>query len=103
MSRTYRKRKCPDTDYWDVTFECEHYEDGGHYRRYLEGDELKRALARFHSDTYTWTWHVPADFRRAYNRRRRSKNKAILYCAIRDGNDEPMFRVDKKDVGYDYW
>ena len=103
MSRTYRRKNGLQDDYWGVGYELEFRVGGGFYRRYLEGAELKRSLAIYHSDTAEWAWHVPSDFRRCYNRRRRAQNKSILACAIRDMNDEPNFASVKKDVGYDYW
>ena len=104
MSRTYRRKNSYQEFY--VTFENERFCDGcwgATTRRYLEGKELKKALAQYHNDTEWWNWGVPAEFVRLKNRELRSKNKAILRNAIRDGNDEPMFIPYVKDAAYDYW
>lgn len=107
MSKTYR-RKNAHTEYdytyereCDMTLYCGLYYFN-HYIRYLEGDELKRSLAQYHSDMYNG-WSVHAYFRRDLNRKHRSKNKAILNRAVRQYNDEPMFIPDYNTVEWEYW
>lgn len=105
MSRTYRRKNSYEE------FNCTYEDDlnplaGGGYdwcRRFLKGKELKQALANYHSDTAQWSWGVPAYFVYSKNRQLRSKNKAILNCATRDCNDEPMFIPFIRDAMYDYW
>ena len=105
MSRTYRRKNSEEE--FEYTYEFEViFDRGGSFltwRRFLEGAELKRSLAMFHSDSDTFNWDVPTDYRRARNRERRSKNKAILARAVHNINDEPMFNPNLKDVRYDYW
>ena len=106
MSRTYRRKNSYEEFNW--TFEREYYRTFGHhrcayYRRYFEGQELKRELARYHADNPVIGWAIDAEFRRDLNRSKRNKNKQILRCAIRDCNDEPMFEPWSRDLQYNYW
>lgn len=105
MSRTYRRKNSYEE--FSCTYDDELITTNGNWfwhRRFLKGDELKRSLANFHSDTEQWNWGVPTDFVRSKNRELRSKNKAILKCAIRDfKDDEAVFVPFIHNAMYDYW
>jgi len=106
MSRTYRRKNSYEE--FDWTFEREYCGTWGprgcaFYRRYFEGQELKRELARYHADDPGIAWSIPSYFRKDKNRSLRSKNKAILNRAVHNINDEPMFIPFIRDAMYDWW
>jgi hypothetical protein len=69
----------------------------------LEGKEFKKDKARFHADHNAGYFNAPKWFRKELNRKNRSKNKAILARAIREGHNEPIFVPNKDTANWEWW
>jgi len=101
MSRTYR-RKNATHEAWRYDYEWE-WNGNSIYKRFLKGDELKRARAEFHADSNPGTWNAPKWFRQRFNQQYRVKNKEILARALRECDDEPMFIPNKHMANWEWW
>ena len=105
MSRTYRRKGKVDTDYeWSVTQNLKFSEVTGHFEwTDLEGDELSKALAKYHSDAWCSYYSAPFIFRRIVNKNFRIKNKAVLSKINKQGNyEEYSFIPFRKTVIYEW-
>jgi len=102
MSRTIRRKNSSlrrpfyVDSYYNV---CENFwpwSDNDYSEKHYQKDQRF-----YHSDK--WVANAPKAFRQTLNGSLRCKNKAILGRAIRDLNDEPVFRPFIKDANWMYW
>jgi hypothetical protein len=105
MSRTIRRKGKVDIDYkWSVTQDLKYIEITGHFEWVdLEGDELAKSLAKYHSDAWNSYYSAPFVFRRIVNQKFRIKNKRVISKINKEGNyEEYLFIPFRKTVVHEW-
>jgi len=100
MSRTIR-RKAVRPDSW-VTHDWE-WKDGMLVKTRKKGKYLRKALSKFHSDKLVSMGQYPAGFRRALNRKLRSKQRMALHKVLKEQVDQVHVPKFVKNGLWEYW
>lgn len=84
-----------------------HWEGRLYIETELQGKELAKAAAIYHSDMgcgYSWSGNAPKDFRKSIDRIKRAKEKAETRRILKERDFENYnFNPRKRDAGWLYW
>jgi hypothetical protein len=107
MSRTIRRKN----DKWEYKWVCHEWEwinEDTQYRQLIwipiTGIRKAQEIAEYHEDKPPGVRNCPAHFRRAKNKRTRSREKARTRRMLREGNfNNYYFNPRKRDANWDWW